>query len=327
LSSGSSFGSGRKETANISTNMALVALCMFLTLSSAVASSFAADVSMVNYLDEPVVFQDCHSSHEGTIQGQPEKGAVLQPGESATFVVNASHVLEALSGQCWWDTNSHFDCFKNGTGPNGTTPKPPNPSVTSCPYISWKRGVDIKTKSFGGSWDFDAPYETVDTHWEAPGVTHKRYCACKKGLSRIACDQKCKSPPPTPSPPPSPQPPTHYTNPKTGCAYDEKSMVSDDKSGASICSPKCTPSGGILPHETCAKDVPSGVTAVPHCNFIDWDTDIKYCALNCRADAKYKLLCAAGATCFEEVVPDPLNPNATMVQGFCGYNQTAAGTY
>ena len=289
--------------------------------SATAVQSFAAKVYMVNYMEEPIIFQDCASDHEGTIQGMPEKGSTLKPGETSTFVINASHVLEGLTGQCWWETADHFDCFKNGTGPNGTTPVPPG-KVTSCPYISWVRGIDIKAKSFGASWDFATPYEGVDTHWQEPGITHKRYCACTNGTSKDSCDQLCTNGAPTPSPPPSPQPASHYTNPKTGCAYDEKPM-SVDRSGAMICAPKCVKSGGIIPHEKCPTDVPSGSTAEPSCEYIDYDTDIKYCSLDCRVDPKYKLQCPEGATCFEYTIP-PMPPiqNKSITQGYCGYNQT-----
>jgi hypothetical protein len=98
---------------------------------------------------------------------------------------------------------------------------------------------------------------------------------------------------------------------------------SADETHASICAPRCTKSGGIIPHEKCTNDVPAGVTAHPYCGFTDYDTDYKYCALSCRVDPKHKMLCAKGATCFEfSVPPDPPISNTSTTEGICGYKHT-----
>ena len=282
------------------------------------ATGFVAKVSMLNFLDEPLIFQGCDSSHPGVIQGMPPKGTVYQPGEGSRVTVNATDVLESVSldGQCWWETQSKIDC-NNGT--NHTFPG----QVTSCPFVTWVRGVNLKNKSVGATWDVETPHTLGKAIWgQLDEVHHRNYCTCKQGTSSSDCDALCAAPP-TPAPPPSPQPASHYTNPATGCSYDEKAMVVDDESGARLCMPQCKKSHGIIPRETCSKDFPAGVTASPGCDFEDPDVNVKYCALECRQDPSQGMLCAAGAWCFETTFPPspPITNHSTTV-GYCGYNLT-----
>jgi hypothetical protein len=280
-------------------------------------TGFVAKLNMINFLDEPLIFKGCASSHPGVIQGMPTKGTVYQPGEGSRVTINATDVLTSVSldGQCWWETQSKIDC-NNGT--NHTFPG----EVSSCPFVTWVRGVNLKNKSIGANWDVETPHQLGESIWgQLDSVHHRNYCTCKEGSSRSDCDALCAAPP-TPAPPPSPQPTTHYTNPATGCAYDEKAMDVSDDTGAKgqICAPKCVRSHGIIPRETCSQDFPAGTTANPGCEFEDDDSNTKYCSLDCRSTGSKPLLCADGAFCFETTDP-PAPPirNVSVTYGFCGY--------
>jgi hypothetical protein len=199
-----------------------------------------------------MVFKGCASSHQGVIQGIPAEGTIYQPGQGSHVTVNASEIREdvSLDGQCWWETQSKIDC-NNGT--NHTFPG----QVSSCPYISWTRGANIKNKTIhaGAKWDVETPHLLGEKIWgQLDAIHHRNYCACKEGVSWNDCGTLCKAGPPTPAPAPSPQPPTHYTNPSSaiGCAYDEIAMPVSDDSGTKgqICAPKCGKSHGIIPHST-----------------------------------------------------------------------------
>ena len=78
-------------------------------------------------------------------------------------------------------------------------------------------------------------------------------------------------------------------------------------SEASICSPRCKHQPWHL-HDSCPTDGPKGAKGQVGCNFIDEDTNEKFCALECQVDGD----CGEEATCY-------INPDVKI--GFCGYKQ------
>ena len=57
---------------------------------------------------------------------------------------------------------------------------------------------------------------------------------------------------------------------------------------------------------SCPDDIPTNSSGSVGCNFIDEDSNTKFCALTCATDAE----CGTGAKCFVDTF---------LKMGFCGY--------
>lgn len=83
----------------------------------------------------------------------------------------------------------------------------------------------------------------------------------------------------------------HYGDPKGGCLPDEHNITVEGI-GGDLCSPKCSPKSKT----PCPTDVPSGVTAQPHCE-ITYQDKTKGCCLICSPSTDVASLRAGDAQC------------------------------
>ena len=251
--------------------------------------------------EESAHFEGCVSDVDGIIQVQPAKKE-LQVADSDSLFLNATRYFEGMEGYCWWSVKSKASKLCHHL-PNHT-------AVSSCPWVGWSRGGGINGSSisFTVSWSLEAPYEVSQDHWQAGDDYHHRFCFCTEADTKRSCDAKCKTPPLPPAGP-GPHPSVHYTDPKAkgGCRADEKMMTVGPNDEAAICAPRCE-KRGILPGQwSCPTDAPANVTADQGCNFIDDDTNTRFCSLICNHDADCG---SAGGRCYVDEF---------LKMGFCGY--------
>ena len=95
---------------------------------------FHATVRVLNLMNESAVFVDCYDSTGIVLDKRPSLKEI-PPGETDTFLVNATHFFEGMEGYCWWNVSSSAES-ECGRG-NGTYP---NKNIHSCPWVGYEVG-------------------------------------------------------------------------------------------------------------------------------------------------------------------------------------------
>ena len=93
---------------------------------------FHATVRILNLMNESAVFVDCYDSTGVVLDKRPSLKEIA-PGETDTFLVNATHFFEGMEGYCWWNVSSSAES-ECGLG-NGTYP---NKHINSCPWVGYE---------------------------------------------------------------------------------------------------------------------------------------------------------------------------------------------